>query len=146
MADEGPADLFEAAAAIRDRAYVPYSGYRVGAALRSASGRIYAGVNVENAAYPVGTCAEAGAISAMVAGGDRALTEIAVVAEGGALVTPCGGCRQRIFEFGGPKAVIWAADLRGQRRRFTADELLPFAFGPSSMEKNDGVAPEKTAP
>src|SRR4051794_20431923 len=146
MADEGPADLFEAATAIRDKAYVPYSGYRVGAALRSASGRIYAGVNVENAAYPVGTCAEAGAISAMVAGGDRTLTEIAVVAEGGALVTPCGGCRQRIFEFGGPKAVIWAADLRGQRRRFTADELLPFAFGPSSMEANDAVAPEKAAP
>ena len=146
MADEGPADLFEAAAAIRDRAYAPYSGYRVGAALRSASGRIYAGVNVENAAYPVGTCAEAGAISAMVGGGDRTLTEIAVVAEGGALVTPCGGCRQRIFEFGGPKAVIWAADLRGQRRRYTADELLPLAFGPASMEAIDAVAPEKTAP
>jgi cytidine deaminase len=135
---DSPEDLFEAAFAVRGMAYVPYSHYGVGAALRAASGRIYSGCNVENAAYPVGTCAEAGAIAAMVAGGDRDLVEIAVVAEGGALVTPCGGCRQRIVEFGGPKAVVWAGDLRGRRRRFTAEDLLPLAFGPKSMTPDPG--------
>ena len=128
-----PEDLFAAAFAIREKAYVPYSRYGVGAALRAASGRVYSGCNVENASYPVGTCAEAGAIAAMVAGGDRDLVEIAVVAEGGALVTPCGACRQRIVEFGGPTAVVWAGDLRGRRRRFTAEDLIPLAFGPKSM-------------
>jgi cytidine deaminase len=130
---DGPADLLEAARAIRERAYAPYSGYKVGAAARGASGRIYPGVNVENAAYPVGTCAEAGAIAAMVAGGDAVLAEIAVIAEGGALVTPCGACRQRIFEFGGPSVAVWAADQGGYRRKFTADELIPLAFGPHAM-------------
>src|SRR3954463_4506755 len=109
--ENAPRDLLEAATAIRKRAYVPYSHYPVGAALRAKSGRVYSGCNVENAAYPVGTCAEAGAIAAMVAGGDIQLVEIAVVAEGGALVTPCGACRQRIFEFGGPLAGVWSADL-----------------------------------
>jgi cytidine deaminase len=135
--EQPPQDLLEAAAAIREKAYAPYSGYRVGAAARARSGRIYVGVNVENAAYPVGTCAEAGALAAMVAGGDVQLAEIAVVAEGGALVTPCGGCRQRIFEFGGPLAGVWTADLHGALRRFTADELLPMAFGPASMAERD---------
>lgn len=130
---EPPQDLLDAAIAIRGKAYVPYSSYPVGAALRAGSGKVYAGCNVENAAYPVGTCAEAGAIAAMVAGGDLTLLEIAVVAEGGALVTPCGACRQRIFEFGGPLASVWSADLHGTMRRFTADELLPMAFGPASM-------------
>ena len=130
---DGPADLLEAARAIRERAYAPYSGYKVGAAARGGSGRVYPGVNVENAAYPVGTCAEAGAIAAMVAGGDTVLAEIAVIAGGGALVTPCGACRQRIFEFGGPGVAVWAADPGGYRRRFTADELIPLAFGPHAM-------------
>jgi cytidine deaminase len=135
---DGPRDLLDAALAARANAYAPYSGYKVGAALRSSAGRVHAGANVENAAYPVGTCAEAGAIAAMIAAGDTALTEIAVVAEGGALVTPCGACRQRIFEFGGRGATVWAADLRGYRRRFTADELLPLAFGPDAMT-DDGT-------
>lgn len=135
--DEPPRDLIEAATAIRDNAYAPYSGYRVGAAARAKSGRVYVGVNVENAAYPLGACAEAGALAAMVAGGDLQLAEIAIVAEGGALVTPCGGCRQRIFEFGGPLAGVWSADLQGGLRRFTADELLPMAFGPASMAERD---------
>lgn len=135
MADAptSPEDLFDAAFEIWDRAYVPYSGYRVAAAIRAGSGRIYAGVNVENASYPVGTCAEAGAIAAMVAGGDRDIVEIAVIADGGELVTPCGGCRQRIMEFGGPHAAVWAGDLHGRRRRSTAGELLPLAFGPKAM-------------
>src|SRR4051795_12715001 len=130
--------LFEAARQAQAKAYAPYSRFKVGAALRAKSGAIYAGCNVENAAYPVGTCAEAGAIAAMVAGGDIQLVEIAVVAEGGALVTPCGACRQRIFEFGGPLAGVWSADLHGTMRRFTADELLPMAFGPAAMaERSD---------
>ncbi|MHB2166620.1 cytidine deaminase [Alsobacter sp. R-9] len=128
-----PEDLFAAAFAVRDRAYVPYSRYGVGAALRTKKGTVFVGCNVENASYPVGTCAEAGAIAAMVAGGEEDIVEIAVVAEGSTLVTPCGGCRQRIMEFGGPQAVVWAGDLRGRRRRFTAEGLLPHAFGPKSM-------------
>ncbi|PSC06233.1 cytidine deaminase [Alsobacter soli] len=130
---EGPPDLFEAAVAARENAYAPYSGYKVGAAARARSGRIYAGVNVENASYPVGTCAEAGALAAMVAAGETDLVEIAVAAEGANLVTPCGACRQRIFEFGGHNARVWAADLKGIRRGFTAEELLPLAFGPHAM-------------
>jgi cytidine deaminase len=137
---DGPADLLDTALAARANAYAPYSRYKVGAALRSRSGRVFAGANVENASYPVGTCAEAGAIAAMVTAGETGLVEIAVVAEGGALVTPCGGCRQRIFEFGGRKAVVWAADLQGYQRRFTADELLPHAFGPDAMTEPDAPA------
>jgi cytidine deaminase len=137
MSIEGPADLLAAAVAAREHAYAPYSGYRVGAAARGASGRIYAGVNVENASSPVGVCAEASALSAMVLGGDVSLVEIAVTAEGAELVTPCGACRQRIFEFGGRHARVWAADAQAYRRSFTAEELLPFGFGPHAMQPRD---------
>jgi cytidine deaminase len=140
---DGPEDLLAAAMAVWANAYAPYSRYKVAAALRTAKGRIHAGVNVENASYPVGTCAEAGAIAAMVAAGETSLTEIVVIADGGIIVTPCGGCRQRIIEFGGRKATIWAADLRGYRCRFTADEMLPLAFGPDTMTES---SPEATDP
>ena len=91
--------LFEAARQARGRAYAPYSGFRVGAAVLGADGAVFAGCNVENAAYPVGLCAEAGAIAAMVAAGERRLAEVLVLGDGGALTTPCGACRQRIREF-----------------------------------------------
>jgi len=132
-APTSPEDLFDAAFEIWDRAYVPYSGYRVAAAIRAGSGRIYAGVNVENAAYPVGTCAEAGAIAAMILAGDRTLSDIVVLGEGEVLCTPCGACRQRLREFGGDTLAIHVAGPEGIRRRFTLAELLPHSFGPDNL-------------
>ncbi|WP_230530314.1 cytidine deaminase [Microvirga roseola] len=125
--------LFETAKAIQARAYAPYSRFKVGTAIRTPSGRIFAGCNVENAAYPVGSCAEAGAISAMLAGGESRIAEIVVMGEGDVLCTPCGGCRQRIREFASPDTPIHVAGPEGIRRSFTLDELLPFSFGPDNL-------------
>ena len=125
--------LFEAAKAAKARAYAPYSRFQVGAAIRAASGRVYAGANVENAAYPVGTCAEAGAIAAMIAGGGRAIRAILVLGDGDAPVTPCGACRQRIREFARPETPIHVADPNGLRLSLTLDALLPHAFGPENL-------------
>jgi cytidine deaminase len=123
-------DLFEAASAARGNAYAPYSGFSVGAAVRSASGAIYRGANVENASFPVGICAEAAAIAAMIAAGDREIAEILVVADGDTLPTPCGACRQRIVEFAGKDAKILVAGPNGVRANFSIGALLPEAFGP----------------
>jgi cytidine deaminase len=128
--------LFEAALTAQRAAYVPYSAYPVGAALRSASGRIFAGCNVENASFPVGTCAEAGAIAAMIAAGERAIGEILVLGDGEALVTPCGACRQRIREFAAPETPIHIADRNGVRASFTQSSLLPHSFGPDNLVPN----------
>lgn len=125
--------LFDAAVAAREAAYAPYSGYRVGAAVLARDGRVFAGCNVENAAYPVGTCAEAGAISAMVAGGSRAIAAALVVAAGPVLVAPCGACRQRLREFAADDVVVRLADLDGHSREVTLGELLPLAFGPDTI-------------
>lgn len=124
-------ELFSEAAAARAHAYAPYSGFAVGAALRSESGKVFSGANVENAAYPVGTCAEAGAIAAMVAAGERRIREFLVLGEGEALVTPCGACRQRIREFAGEDVLVHVAGPEGVRASFTLGVLLPEAFGPS---------------
>ncbi len=126
-------ELFDAAKAAQARAYAPYSRFRVGAAIRGASGRIHAGCNVENAAYPVGTCAEAGALTAMILAGDRTLSDIVVLGEGEVLCTPCGACRQRLREFGGDTLAIHVAGPEGIRRRFTLAELLPHSFGPDNL-------------
>ena len=125
--------LFDAALAAREAAYAPYSGYRVGAAVRCEDGRVFAGCNVENAAYPVGTCAEAGAIAAMVAGGSRRIAAALVVAAGPVLVAPCGACRQRLREFAADDVVVYLADLGGRSREVTLGELLPLAFGPDNI-------------
>ncbi len=122
--------LFAAAAAVRKNAYAPYSGFAVGAALRSSSGTIHVGTNVENAAYPVGTCAEAGAIAAMVAAGETHIVEMLVLGDGPALVTPCGACRQRIRELARGDAKVHVAGPSGVRATFTLESLLPEAFGP----------------
>jgi cytidine deaminase len=133
-------DLFEAAKAARDRAHAPYSTFKVGAAILTRSGRIHAGCNVENAAYPVGTCAEAGAIAAMILAGDTAIEEILVLGwtdarpDAPGLTTPCGGCRQRIREFALPSTPIHIAGPEGRRRSFTLDGLLPESFGPDNLE------------
>ncbi len=125
--------LFEAARAVQAKAYVPYSRFKVGAAIATPEGHVFTGCNVENAAYPVGSCAEAGAISAMIAGGASRIGEIVVMGEGEHLVTPCGGCRQRIREFAAPDVRIHIAGPEGIRRSFTLDELLPFSFGPDNL-------------
>ena len=126
-------ELFDAARSIQAKAYAPYSRFKVGAAIQAVDGRIYTGCNVENAAYPVGTCAEAGAIAAMIAGGADRIAAIVVMGEGSALVTPCGGCRQRIREFAALETPVHVAGPEGIRRTFALDELLPFSFGPDNL-------------
>ena len=126
-------DLFAAAAEAKARAYAPYSRFPVGAAILGPSGRIYRGANVENAAYPVGVCAEASAISAMIDGGERAIAAILVIGDGELLVTPCGGCRQRIREFAGPDTPVHVAGPEGVRASFTLEAILPQSFGPDNL-------------
>ena len=132
-------DLFHAARAVREKAHAPYSLFKVGAAIRGRSGRIYAGCNVENAAYPVGACAEGGAISLMVASGETTIAEILVLGwtdanpDAPGLTTPCGGCRQRIREFARGTTPIHVAGPEGLRRSFTLDALLPESFGPGNL-------------
>ena len=125
--------LFEAASAAMERAYAPYSKFQVGAAILAGNGQIYSGCNVENAAYPVGTCAEAGAIAAMVRDGAQQIREIVVIGRGDVMCTPCGGCRQRIREFAAPETKIHVCGPDGLRRTFTRDELLPASFGPENL-------------
>ena len=127
--------LFEAARSAQARAYAPYSRFRVGAALRTPSGAIFAGCNVENAAYSQGVCAEAGAISAMALAGERRIAEILVIGDGEGLCTPCGGCRQKIREFAAPETPVHIAGPQGVRARFTLEELLPHSFGPDNLKR-----------
>jgi cytidine deaminase len=122
-------DLFDAAKAARANAHAPYSRFPVGAALRTASGAIFAGANVEVASFPEGWCAETSALGAMVAAGERDLREVVVIAEHPEPITPCGGCRQRLAEFGTASTVVIACDESGERARWTLGELLPAAFG-----------------
>jgi cytidine deaminase len=127
-------ELFEAARAVRDRAHAPYSRLSVSAALRTETGSIHAGCNVENASFPEGWCAETSAIAAMIATEAsepaRRIASICIVAEpiDGRLVTPCGGCRQRIAEFGHPDTLIYVSDPDGNSRSYSLRDLLPAAF------------------
>jgi homotetrameric cytidine deaminase len=125
--------LVEAAKAVMERAYAPYSRFRVGAALRADDGSIHVGANVENAAYPQGQCAEASAIGAMIAAGRTRITEAAVISDGGDVCVPCGGCRQRLREFMVAGAEIHLCSIAGERRTSTLDELLPQSFGPEQL-------------
>ena len=127
------AELLEAARAARAYAHAPYSKFAVGAALQDEQGRIHAGCNVENAAYPQGLCAEAVALGHLVLAGGRRITAVAVVGEGAALVTPCGGCRQKLREFASDAVPIVVGDMTRQRARFTLGELLPASFGPENL-------------
>nr|WP_254900824.1 cytidine deaminase [Maritimibacter sp. HL-12] len=126
--------LLDDAKAVRVHAHAPYSGFKVGAAIRSASGAVFTGVNVENAAYPEGTCAEAGAIAAMVAAGETRIAEVAVVGDAPEPVTPCGGCRQKLAEFAPPGTQVTMANLQGDERVMTIEALLPHAFAKAQME------------
>jgi cytidine deaminase len=126
--------LLQSARAVRENAYAPYSGFKVGAALRARSGAVYTGVNVENAAYPEGTCAEAGAIAAMVAAGDTAIAEVCVIADCPDPVPPCGGCRQKLAEFSDGDVAVTLATTAGAQQVTSVAELLPGAFKPHHME------------
>lgn len=136
--DERIAALFEAAEAARANAHAPYSGFAVGAAVLAGSGEVFAGCNVENAAYPVGSCAEAGAISAMVAAGGKRIAAALVLGGGDSLCTPCGACRQRLREFSDEATPVIVAGPEGVRRRFSLGELLPESFSPATLGRGDG--------
>ncbi|MCF3972067.1 cytidine deaminase [Paracoccus salsus] len=125
--------LLDAARAVREMAYAPYSHFKVGAAVRGVSGAIYRGCNVENVAYPEGTCAEAGAIAAMVAAGETELVEVAVIADSPSPVPPCGGCRQKLAEFGRHDTPVLLATLAGGTQATTVGELLPGRFDANHM-------------
>lgn len=128
-------DLIAQARDVRERAYAPYSNFAVGAAVRGASGAVYQGCNVENVAYPEGTCAEAGAIAAMVAAGETRLTAVAVIADCPTPITPCGGCRQKLAEFGAGDVAVTMATTDGAVVQMTLGELLPGAFATEHMER-----------
>ena len=121
-------ELFEAAREAMAFAHAPYSKFPVGAAIRAEDGKIYKGANIENLSFPQGWCAEPSAISAMVMGGAKRITEIAVIAEKLALCPPCGGCRQKIAEFASADTKIYLCDETGVQKVMTMDELLPFSF------------------
>jgi len=128
-----PTALLAAARAVRENAHAPYSKFKVGAALLDEQGRVHAGCNVENAAYPQGLCAEAGALAHLVAAGGRYVKAVVVVGDGPRLVTPCGGCRQKLREFADDDTPVIVADAQTVRGRFTLGELLPASFGPEHL-------------
>ncbi|MGB3390303.1 MAG: cytidine deaminase [Pseudaminobacter sp.] len=121
-------DLYLAAKAAMEKAYAPYSKFPVGAALRTEDGRVFSGCNIENASYPEGWCAETTALGHYIMGGGGPITEIAVVAERMARITPCGGCRQRLAEFAGPDTRLFLCDETGVVDTVTMAEMLPLGF------------------
>ena len=127
--------LIKAAIAAMDKAYAPYSGFHVGAAILDETGAVHTGANIENAAYPQGCCAEASAISALIMAGGRQIKTIAVAGRGEVLCTPCGGCRQKIREFGTVDTQILICDEAGLRQTFTLETLLPHSFGPDNLNR-----------
>ena len=121
-------DLFEKARAVRENAYAPYSKFKVGAAVRTVTGKEFVGCNVENSAYPQGTCAEAGAIAAMIAAGEKEIAEICIGADSPSPVSPCGGCRQKLAEFSKPSTSVLLANLNGVLVNHMLRDLLPHSF------------------
>lgn len=115
------------------RAYAPYSRFPVGAVVCGESGALYGGCNVENAAFPLGSCAEASAISALIMAGERRIIEVLVIGKGPALVLPCGGCRQRLREFADDATPVHICDSDGLRLTVTLGELLPLSFGSGNL-------------
>ncbi|HRO15510.1 MAG TPA: cytidine deaminase [Paracoccus sp. (in: a-proteobacteria)] len=125
--------LIDAAREVREFAYAPYSGFKVGAAVRAASGTVHRGCNVENVAYPEGTCAEAGAIAAMIAAGETEIVEVCVIADSPQPVPPCGGCRQKLAEFARGDVPVLLATTAGATLATTVAELLPGRFEAAHM-------------
>ena len=143
-ADPRLAELVEQAVAVRARAWAPYSGFRVGAALRGESGRVYLGVNVENASYGVAICAERTAVVSAVAQGERRFVDIAIVTDADTPAAPCGICRQMLAEFAlaepGQDLAITLVSLNGQVTQLPLSALLPLAFTPRSFQVKPEVA------
>lgn len=127
--------LFRLASEARGKAYAPYSRFQVGAAVESTAGNVYTGCNVENVSYPIGTCAEESAISAMINGGDREIRSILIVAGGQELIAPCGACLQRIKEFSTPETTIYLADTKEVKKTLKIQDLLPFGFTNEDLKK-----------
>ncbi len=127
--------LLQAATAVRERAYAPYSRFKVGAAIRTKSGAVHVGCNVENVAYPEGTCAEAGAIAAMVAAGETEIAEVWVIADSPEPVPPCGGCRQKLAEFAAQDVVVTLCTTDGKQKAMTVADLLPGVFTAAHMDR-----------
>jgi cytidine deaminase len=121
-------EMIRQAATVRENAHVPYSNFRVGACLEAESGKLYAGCNVENVAYPQGQCAEASAIGTMVGAGDTKIVSVVVMGGGPSLCTPCGGCRQRLREFADAETPVHICGPEGLRKTVTLGELLPWSF------------------
>ena len=128
-------NLNEAARAVRENAHAPYSNFKVGAAVKTAAGNIYVGCNVENVAYPEGTCAEAGAIAAMVAAGETEIVEVSVIADSPKPVSPCGGCRQKLAEFAKGDTVVTMLTTDGKQEVTTVGNLLPGQFDADYMTR-----------
>lgn len=129
-------ELKEKALLARDKAYVPYSGFAVGAAVETENGKIFSGCNVENASYGLTICAERAAIFNAVSAGERQLLRLAVVAEASGPVAPCGACRQVMNEFGVKEIIMF--NTSGEIKVVQLTELLPYAFGPEQMEGVSG--------
>lgn len=125
-------ELVAAARTARERAYAPYSRFAVGVAVRDEAGMVHLGANVENASYPQGWCAETSAIGALVTSGAHRITEVAVLADA-ELITPCGGCRQRLAEHAGADVAVHLCGPEGVRRTVTLGELLPLGFGAADL-------------
>ncbi len=125
-----PADLIDAARAVQQRAYAPYSRFKVGAALRASDGRVFTGANVENASYGLGLCAERSALVAAISAGvpPRRFAQMVVVGDTPGPIAPCGACRQVMLELGGPHLPVWLANHAGVHRRTDPASLLPDAF------------------
>jgi cytidine deaminase len=127
--------LVAAARAARERAYAPYSNFLVGAAVETDDGEVFAAPNIENASYPMSVCAERNAVAGAVAAGHRRIVTVAVMGSGDAPTPPCGGCRQVLYEFGGPGLAVIVESPSGERRTFTLNDLLPEAFGPDDLSR-----------
>lgn len=129
-------DLIQRAIEAQKNAYAPYSNHPVGAALLTSGGTIHSGCNVENAAYPLGHCGEVGAIADMIKNGQRFIRVLVVVGPGKTLCTPCGGCRQKIREFGNDKTMIYVCDNNGNiQLTTTLGMLLTHSFGPENVDE-----------
>lgn len=132
------ATLMQLATSAHAQAYAPYSQFQVGACIESANGQLFSGCNVENASYGLTICAEGGAISAMIASGERHIKQMVVLIKGPSIASPCGACRQRIAEFANPETIIHLCNLQGDHQQYTINELLPHAFNKSNL--NDSSA------
>jgi cytidine deaminase len=135
--------LLDKATHARLNAYAPYSHFLVGSCVETASGQLFAGCNVENASYGLTVCAESNAITAMVTGGEQEIKQILVLVKGPGVSGLCGACRQRLNEFASPDTVIHLCDLAGTHQTYTLHELLPHAFGPRDLAKQENNGTSK---